>query len=70
MKSIFSPVFAVALLSLVLTGCGGGGADVKQTTTTTTMGQELVDLQASYEKGILTEQEYKDAKNAILKRYK
>ena len=59
-----------ALLAvLLLAGCGGGGADVKQQTTTTTMGQELMDLNSSYEKGIISEDEYKKARKAILKRY-
>ncbi len=61
---------SAALVSLsLLGGCGGGGAEVKSTVTTTTMGQELQDLEESYKKGLLTEDEYKKARKAILKRY-
>ena len=57
------------LAALLAVGCGGGGTDVKQTTNTTTMGQELMDLNSSYEKGIIDEGEYKKAKKQIMKRY-
>ncbi|MCK5649205.1 MAG: hypothetical protein KAI22_10025 [Gammaproteobacteria bacterium] len=57
------------LFVLSLTACGGGGADIQTTTTTTTMGQELMDLDESYKKGILTEKEYKNAKENIMDRY-
>ena len=57
------------LLVLSLTGCGGGGAKVETTTTNTTMGQELMDLDESYKKGILTEKEYENAKENIMDRY-
>ena len=62
-------LFIVAMLSL-LVACGGGDTKVESTTTTTTMGQELMDLDESYKKGILTEKEYKKAKENILDRYK
>lgn len=51
-------------------GCGGGGAKVKTETTTTTLGQELMDLDAAYKKGLITEKEYKNAKQAAIKKYK
>ena len=62
----------VLLTSVLMIGCGGGGTKVESsnTTTTTTMGQELMDLNASYEKGIITEKEYENAKKQIMKRYK
>ena len=60
---------AALLAALLAVGCGGGGTDVKQTTNTTTMGQELMDLNSSYEKGIIDEDEYKKAKKQIMKRY-
>jgi len=55
-------------LAVGITGCGGGGAEVKSHTTTTTVGQELMDLGAAYEKGVITEKEYKSAKEKILER--
>ena len=64
---LFQIVLLVTFLGL--SGCGGGGAEVKSTVTTTTMGQELQDLEESYKKGLLTEEEYKKARKAILKRY-
>lgn len=59
----------VILFFLSLTACGGGGADIQTTTHNTTMGQELMDLDESYKKGILTEKEYKRAKENIMDRY-
>jgi len=51
-----------------LAGCGGGGADVKSHTTTTTVGQELIDLESAYKKGVITKEEYESAKEKILER--
>jgi hypothetical protein len=50
------------------TGCGGGGAELKSNTTTTTVGQELMDLESAYKKGVITEKEYNSAKKKILER--
>ena len=63
------PLLATLFAALLLAGCGGGGAKLESQTTTTTMGQELLDLQKSYEQGIITEDEYNKAKKAIMKRY-
>ena len=52
---------------VVITGCGGGGAEVKSTNTT--MGQELQDLKKTLDQGIITEKEYNRAKKDILKKY-
>jgi uncharacterized membrane protein len=64
---LIATILAFSLLALQ--GCGGGGAKVSSTVTTTTMGQELQDLEETYKKGLLTEDEYKKARKAILKRY-
>lgn len=59
---------SVILLSAAFAvGCGGGGAEIQASSTT--MGQELMDLEESYNKGIISEDEYKDAKEQILERY-
>jgi len=48
-------------------GCGGGGATIQTKTYTKTLGRELMDLHDSYTKGIITEKEYKKAKDKLLK---
>ncbi len=54
------------ILALGLAACGGGGADVKTQSYSTTLGQELKDLDEAYQKGIITEKQYKDAKNKLI----
>ena len=62
------------MIVLSLSSCGclsggkGGEAQVENTTRTTTLGQELQDLDAAYQKGIITEKEYKKKKKQLLKR--
>ena len=56
----------VVVISLAVSGCGGG-AKVKTDTRTTTLGKELTDLDKAYKSGILTEKEYKSAKDKLLK---
>lgn len=62
-------VIMVIVLGVGFAGCRGGKAKVETstTTTTTTLGQELMDLQKAYEQGIITEKEYKEAKERIIK---
>lgn len=55
------------LLAFGLTACGGG--DTTMQTSTTTIGQELMDLDESYKKGLISEKEYNRTKEAILERY-
>ena len=55
--------------SLLLAACGGGGADIETYSTNTTMGQELMDLKASFDAGIITQDEYEDAKEDIMEKY-
>ena len=58
---------------LLVTSLGLSGCSRKSTATveanTTTLGQELVDLQQAYEKGIITEKEYNDLKKKAMKKY-
>jgi len=62
----FAVVISVSLT--ILSGCGGGGATF-HTTGDKTLGQELQDLQASYDKGILTKKEYEDTKKKVIRKY-
>ena len=73
MKSLKFVVLVLILLlwmaswSLSIIGCGGGGANVRQDTYTTTLGQELQDLEEAYKTGIITEKEYEQAKDRLIK---
>ena len=55
----------ILLVTLSLTGCGGGGATMEAQTTTT--GQQLIDLDKAYKEGIITEKEYEKKKKEILR---
>ena len=68
MKTFRSLSIALLLtLSLGLAACGGSRATVDARGTT--LGQELQDLDDAYQKGIITEKEYKSKKKAIMKKY-
>jgi hypothetical protein len=56
-------------IAISVGGCGGGGAQVKAQTTTTTLGQELQDLDAAYQKGLLSTNEYEKKRKKIMERY-
>ena len=55
---------AIIAVSLGLTACGGSNTTVQQTET---QGQQLMDLQEAYDKGIISEKEYNATKKKILK---
>jgi len=59
-------VMIVMVMALGVAGCGGGGAEVKTQSYSTTLGQELKDLEEAYQKGIITEKQYKEAKEKLI----
>ena len=67
-------VIAVVIFTIVMgglfVGCGGGGARIQSSQSNVSLGQELTDLEAAREKGIITEKEYEKAKKGLLKKYK
>jgi hypothetical protein len=65
-KSVTLMVMGIMLVSLVLSGCGGG-TTVQSNTRTTTLGQELMDLEKAYKSGIISEKEYKSTREKLLK---
>jgi uncharacterized membrane protein len=69
MKSTRLKTLAAILLfaaTLALSGCGGGGAEVRADSNTT--GQELLDLKKAYEAGAISEDEYEEQREKILDR--
>jgi hypothetical protein len=70
-QEVFMRVFSLFLASLLcvfLTGCGGDGTDTQVSTTSVSKGQELMDLQAARNSGVITPQEYESQKSKILER--
>ena len=74
MKTLIKTLKLIVLAALtagsltLFSGCGGGGATY-QAANSQTLGQELQDLQQSYEKGIITKSQYEDLKKKIMKKY-
>lgn len=66
-KRLKHTVLIICILAAVIASGCGGGADVKSTTRTTTLGQELMDLEKAYKQGIISEKEYKAAKEKLMK---
>ena len=72
MKKIGIMMIAALLVlsvGLTTTGCGRKATATVEASSTT-LGQELIDLQQAYEKGIITEKEYNDLKAKAIKKYK
>jgi hypothetical protein len=59
---------ATAVLLAGVAFAGGCGSSTKVESKNTTVGQELQDLDAAYNKGLLTEDEYKKQRKEILDR--
>lgn len=50
----------------VLSGCGGGGAEVRSEMTSVTTGQQLMDLKKALDIGAMTRDEYDREREKIL----
>jgi len=63
---MYKAILSATVIALVLSvsACGGSTTTVKQTET---QGQQLMDLKEAYDKGVITEKEYKSTKKKILK---
>lgn len=55
------------MLVVASSGCGGGGAKNYNISKSTTIGQELKDLKDAYDKGAISQSEYEETKEKILK---
>lgn len=62
----FWPIFVMVVMALGSAACRGGGAEVKTQSYSTTLGQELKDLEEAYNKGIITEKQYKRSKEKLI----
>jgi hypothetical protein len=57
-----------AVLAGFLSACSfGGGDETTVQTRSTTTGQELLDLKAAYDKGVLTERQYEQQREKLLR---
>ena len=66
-RRLYTALVAIGLaVSLLLTGCGGGGAKTQNVVTTKSKGEQLSDLQQAYESGALTRPEYERQRKKIL----
>ena len=64
--SVWRFLIPALVASVLAIGCGGTKV---QQQNTTTMGQELMDLKESHDRGIITDEEYRKAKKEIMRRY-
>ena len=62
----FSALIVMIVMALGVNACRGGKAEVKTQSYSTTLGQELKDLEEAYDKGIITEKQYKRSKEKLI----
>ena len=58
----------MAVMLVVLAGCGGGGAKVHSEVTTVTIGQQLIDLKKALDTGAMTKDEYDRQRTKVLEK--
>jgi hypothetical protein len=71
-KNIAVIAICIMFTGSLLTSCGGGDTttvDSNSTMNTQTLGQQLIDLDNAYKQGAISEDEYKDLKEALLEKY-
>ena len=66
MSTAISRLLAVTMLGLFVTGCSGGGAEVKSNIQTTTPGQQLLDLKKAYDAGAMSKDEYERLRKKVV----
>lgn len=69
MKTQIRTLALAAVFAFGFAACGGGGSRTEVNTSGVTLGQELSDLKAAYDKGAMSEKEYEKAKEAVMDRY-
>lgn len=67
-NSLFTSIALACVVVAFAATLQGCGRSTKVQATTTTVGQELQDLDAARNKGLLTEKEYNDKRKEIMKR--
>lgn len=66
MRIIYATIL-VLCAGLVVTGCGRSSSNTSTTNvSTTTAGQELEDLKAAFDSGVISEEEYEEKRQQIL----
>jgi uncharacterized membrane protein len=64
---ILFAALAMMGMGVTLTSCGSTTKTEIKESPKTTLGQELIDLEEAYKKGVITESEYEKQKKALLK---
>ncbi len=69
-KNIAVITLCIMFAGTLLTSCGSGDTTtVESNMSTQTLGQQLIDLDNAYKQGAISEDEYKDLKEALLEKY-